>query len=159
MVAELRHEFCGRIAQGKGDGQVARGAHELEGFVDALVGRVALGRRGEVDGGFGEGNAPFGPSDFCHRIEGRVGQEQGVGVGQANVFRGRNHEAARNELRVLAALDHACQPVESRVGVAAADALDEGRNDVVVHFALFVVGEGILLELERNGFVVDDHRC
>ena len=74
VVAKLRHEFCGRIAQGEGHGQVARGAHELERLVDALVGRVALRRRSEVDGGFGEGNASFGPSDFCHGIEGCVGQ-------------------------------------------------------------------------------------
>ena len=77
-----------------------------------------------------------------HRVERRVGQQQRVGIGQADVFRRADHEAAGDKLRLLAALNHTRQPVERGVGVAAAYAFDESRDNVVVHLALLVVGGG-----------------
>ena len=53
-------------------------------------------------------------------------------VGVADVLGREDHDAARDEERILARLEHAREPVERGVGVAAAQGLDEGRDDVVV---------------------------
>ena len=62
-------------------------------------------------------------------------------VGVAHVLGGADHDAPRDELRVLAGIDHAREPVERGVGVAPAHGLDERGDDVVVHVAVLVVGE------------------
>ena len=92
-----------------------------------------------------------------HGIEAGVGQQQGVGVGQPDIFRGRYDQPAGNEGRVFAPLDHAGQPVDGGVGVAAPYRFDEGRDDVVVHLAVLVVGGGILLQPFGDDGVVDDN--
>ena len=75
----------------------------------------------------------------CHR------DGQRLWVGQADVLGGEDDQPARDEHHVLACLEHAGHPVDGRVGVAAADALDEGGHDVVVLVAGPVVEEVALL--------------
>ena len=158
VIAEVGHELGGRVAQMERHGQVARLPDEGQCGVDAQIGRVALGARGQIDGGLGQRYAALGPPYLRHRVEGRVGQQQGIGVGQSDVFGRTDHQPAGNEFRVLAPLYHACHPVECRIGVAAAYALDEGRDDVVVHLAVFVVGQRILLQPFLHQAVGDFHR-
>ena len=57
-------------------------------------------------------------------------------IGVADVLGREDHHAPRDEQRVLAGLEHAHQVVERRVGIAAAHALDERGDDVVVLLAL-----------------------
>ena len=57
---------------------------------------------------------------------------QRLRVGEADVLRRRDDQAPRDEHDVLAGLEHARHPVDGGVGVAAAHALDERRDDVVV---------------------------
>ena len=52
----------------------------------------------------------------------------------------RIDEPPRDEQRVFAAVEHAREPVDRRVGIAAANRLDERADDVVVRFAALVVG-------------------
>ena len=59
-------------------------------------------------------------------------------------------------LRVLAGRDHRREPVERRVGIVAAQALDERRDRVVVAVAGPVVGEHPLL---RGGLDVLEPRA
>lgn len=98
-----------------------------------------------------------GPSYFHHGIEGGIGQQQGVRIGQADILGGTDHHSAGNKLGVFPTLYHAGHPVEGGIGVAATDALDEGRYDIIVHLAVFVVGQRILLQTADNKFVGDDH--
>ena len=74
VVAQLRHEICRRVAQMQRNSGVSGGAYQLYGGVDGFVGRVALGARGQINGGFSQGDAPFRPSDFLDGIEGGIGQ-------------------------------------------------------------------------------------
>ena len=145
-IAQFLHQFGRSVAQVQRYGEVARLLHEGEGGIDAHVGRVALGAGGEVYGGFGQGYAPFGPANLHHCIEGCIGDEQCVGIGQTDILGGRDDQSAGNEGRVFATLYHAGEPVERSVGVAATDRLDVGRHDVVVHLAILVVGQGVLLQ-------------
>ena len=126
VVAEVGHQFRRRVAQVQRHGTVAGALDEGQGLGYPVVGRVALRARGKVDGGFGQRYAPLGPAYLAYGVEGGVGQQQGVGVGQAYVLCRAYHEPARYELRVLAPFYHARQPVEGCVGVGAAYALDEG---------------------------------
>ena len=52
--------------------------------------------------------------------------------GHADLLRGRDHDAPRNETRILAGLDHARQIVQRGIDVRAAHRLDEGTRHVVV---------------------------
>ena len=66
-------------------------------------------------------------------------------VGVADVLGGADDQPPGDELRILAGRDHRGEPVQRRVGVVAAQALDERRHGVVVAVAGAVVGEDPLL--------------
>ena len=92
-----------------------------------------------------------------YRVEAGVGQQQGVGIGQPDVLRGQDHQPPGQEPRLLAPGQHPRQVVDRGVGVAAADRFDEGRNDVVVLFAVLVVEGDVLLEAVGDVLVGDRH--
>ena len=100
-------------ADPEGDAVRLRGV----GQVDDRVRQVELGLR---------------EPDVLHRLRGGGGQRERQRVGHPDVLRGEDHEATRDEPRVLAGLEHPGEPVEPGVGVGAADRLDERGHDVVV---------------------------
>ena len=53
-------------------------------------------------------------------------------VGQTDVLRRQDDESSGDELGILTAFQHQEQPVKGGIRVGAPDALDEGRDDVVV---------------------------
>ena len=75
-----------------------------------------------------------------------VGGEQRLGIGEPDVLAREDDEPARDEARVLARFEHAREPVETRVGIRAADRLDERGDDVVV----LVVAVADAAERERG---------
>ena len=156
-VAELLHQLGRGIAQMQRHRQIARLLHKAEGTVDTHIGRVALGTRSQIYRSLGKGNTPLGPAYLHHRIEGCIGDEQGIGIGQSDILRGRDDESASDERGVFATLYHAGKPVKCSVGVAATDRLDIGRDDIVVHLAILVVGERILLQTLGDNGIGDDH--
>ena len=74
----------------------------------------------------------FGQADVLDGACSGVGDEDRLGIGHPDVLAREDHEAARDEARVFARLEHPGEPVEPGVGIAAADRLDERRHDVVV---------------------------
>ena len=102
-VSQLLHQPGRGVAQVQGNGSVACLVHEGQRVVNGEVGAVALGAGGQVDGAFAQGDAPLGPPDLVDDVKCRVGQQQGVGVGQADVLGREDAQAAGDELRVLAA--------------------------------------------------------
>ena len=155
-IAQLLHEFGGRIAQMQRHGGVTRLVDQCQCLVDGQIGTVALGRRSQIDGTLAERNASLGPADLADDIKCGVGQEQSVGVGQTDVLGRTDAQPPGNELGVLAAGDEPGQPVDCRIGVATAYALDKRRDDVVVHLAALVEVDGILLQTVSYNLVVDD---
>ena len=74
----------------------------------------------------------LGQPDVLDRAGRGVGDEERLRIGEPDVLAREDHEPARDEARVLARLEHAREPVEARVGIGAADRLDERGDDVVV---------------------------
>ena len=115
-------------------------AYQGKRIVDSHVSGVALGTGGQIYGTLRQGNASLWPTDFHHGIKRGVGQQEGVWIRQADVFRRTDDQPAGDESWILASLHHARQPVDGAVGVGATDGLDEGGDDVVVHLPVLVVG-------------------
>ena len=85
-------------------------------------------------------------------------------IGIANILRSLNHNAAGDKLRILPRVDHAREPIDRGIGVAAAHGLDERTDNVIVHVTVFVIrktaarvgnlhvidGDGITLPCRRS---------
>ena len=60
-------------------------------------------------------------------------------IGIANILRSLNHNATGDKLRILPRVNHAREPIDRGIGVAAAHGLDERTDNVIVHVAVFVI--------------------
>ncbi len=72
-------------------------------------------------------------------------KRQRLGIGVAHVFTGEDHKATSEKTHVLAPFQHPRQPVQTRVGIASADALDQCAGRVVVRVAELVVRHRLAL--------------
>ncbi len=88
----------------------------------------------------------LGHAELVARIVCGVREEERGRVRETDVFGGESDESARDVERVLAALEHAREPVDGGVRVAAAHGFVECGDDVVVLLAGFVVEEVGFLE-------------
>ena len=145
-VAQRLHEAGGRVPKVKGSGQGALLAHVAGGLQQRLVGRVGLGRGGQVDGRLAHRDPPLRQPHEVHGVLGRHRHLQCLRVRVADVLGREDDHSAGDEERVLPGLDHPHHPVDGGVGVAAAQALDEGGDQVVVLLAGLVVTQGAELE-------------
>ena len=93
-----------------------------------------------------------------YRLETGIRQQQSVGICQPDVFGGEYYQAAGNKLDIFASGYHTSQPIDRGIGVAPAYAFDESRYDVVMHLAVFVVSQRVLLQTVFDEFVVY-HYC
>lgn len=150
-VVEFFHQLGGGVADVQRHRQGAGFSHFGQGLVDADVGGVALGGGGEVGDSLGEVDAGFGQADEVHRLLHRQGDLQPARVGVADILGGEDDHPAGDEQWVFAGFEHARQPVEGAVGGGAAQALDEGGNDVVVLLGPLVVEQGFFLQGLADG--------
>src|SRR5438445_7134544 len=144
-VAEALHERRRGVAEVERDGERARLPHVLGRGQHGAVGGVRLGAGGEEDRRLGERDAALREADEVDGVLGGDRHLERLGLGVADVLGREDHHPARDEERVLARLEHAHHPVDRRVRVAAAEALDERGDDVVVLLARLVVAERALL--------------
>ena len=93
---------------------------------------VALRRQRELDHRVREVDRDLGQADVLDGAGRSVGDEQRLRIGEPDVLAREDDEPAGDETRVLAGFEHAREPVEARVGIGAADRLDERGDDVVV---------------------------
>ena len=98
----------------------------------------------------GEGQLALGRADALVGLPGRDALDQGLGIGEADVLDGEAHQAAGDVARVLAARQHARQPIERRVGVGAPERLVQGGNQVVVALLALVVERRAALDDPRQ---------
>ena len=155
-VMEVLHELRRSIADGQGHRLVAGVLDLGQGAFYGHVGGIALGGGGQVDRGFGQGDPALGHANLGHHLKAGVGQQQGVGIGQTHVFRGTQAQAAGNEEGILTSVNHPGQVIDGRVGIGPADALDKGRNDIVVHLAILVIDGHVFLDGGRYRLVIND---
>ena len=92
------------------------------------VGGVRFGRGGEVEHGLGDRELALGRAEALVDVPGGERLRQRLRVGHADVLGGEADQAAGDEERVLAAGEHAREPVEGRVGVGAAQRLVQGAR-------------------------------
>ena len=121
-----------------------------------LGGAIRLRGRGQIDGGVGQDEARLGQTDALYRLIGRRGYHEALGVGEADVLGSGDHQPAGDEARVLAGLEHLGDPEYRAIGIAAANALDEGGDGLIVVVAGLVVAhlpalDGRLDGLDRHG--------
>ena len=133
------------IAQVFGHGDGAAGFHFLQRTIDGGISTVALVCRGEVDGGFRNGDARLRPADEFRGLMGGGAEHERHGVCEADVFRSTDHQAARDKARVFAGMNHLGEPVERGVGITAAYAFDECGNGVVMLIAVGIVYDCLFL--------------
>jgi hypothetical protein len=101
----------------------------------------------------GDRQLALGGAKSLVHVPGGEGLLDGVRVGDADVFVREADQAAGHEQGVLAAVEHAGEPVQGRVGVGAAHRLVERGDQVVVALLRLVVQRGALLDVvgERGG--------
>ena len=104
-VAEAAHEAGDGVAQVQGDGVVAGGFDVGTGAGVGGADAVALGREGEVEGAFGEGVEALRHADVVDGLLTGGRDDEGLGVGEADVFGGEDDESADDEEGVLAGLE------------------------------------------------------
>ena len=110
------------------------------------VSAIGFGSGGEVDRAMGEGDLGFWEADKIGGLLGGDGEDEGLGIGEADVFAGEDDEASGDEAEVFARVEHFGEPVEGGVGVGAADTFDEGGDGIVVLVAVLVIDHGFFLD-------------
>jgi len=108
--------------------------------------RVRLRREREIHRRFGERVVRLRHADEMRRLLRRARDDESLRVGETHVLAGEDDDAARDEHRVLARVDHAHEPVQRGIGIRPANALDERRDRVVVLVTGAVVEKGAALQ-------------
>ena len=100
-----------------------------------------FGAQCQVDGSLGQVEPRLWQPDVLDRLRRGDRDEERLRVCEPDVLGGEHDHAARDEARVLAALEHRGQVVDGRVRVGAAHRLDERAHEVVVRVTALVVDE------------------
>ena len=120
--------------------------HVGQGRVHRHVGPVALRGRGHVNRRVRQRNARLGHPDKLHRLLRRHRHHQRLRIGHPHVLARADHDPPRDEPDILPGVKHLRQPVNRRVGVAPAHALDERADRVVMLVAVPVVYHRLALD-------------
>ena len=80
------------------------------------------------------------------------------GIGVAHVFAGQDHQPPGEKADILAPFEHPRQPIQGRVGIAAANALDQRADAVVVRIAVPIVLHRLSLQRFRGQLAGELHR-
>src|SRR6202142_559942 len=121
-------------------------AHVREDAVQGLVRGVRLRRHRQVDGGLRQRLIALRSPQEMDRLHRGDGLFERPRLGQADILDGYADQGAPDVKPVLAACEHAPQPVERRVHVARADRFVQRRNQVEVLLAGLVVEQHLALD-------------
>ena len=120
---------------------------------------VRFGREGQIGNGLIQNGSALGITHLNARVEAPCGKQQCLRISESDVLRGTSDESSRNIpfahasnhrlLGLLASLDHATEPVQRGVDIAASlqvthgehnyDGFVERGNDVVVLLPIAVI--------------------
>ena len=120
------------------------------GRAEGGVARIRFRRGAEIDHRLGDGELALGRAQPVVGVPRRERLGERIGIGHADILDGEAHEAAGDVFRVLAAVEHAGEPVERRVDVRAAQGFVQGADQVVVGFLRLVVERRPLLQKRRQ---------
>src|SRR5215213_2386697 len=154
-VAQRLRARVVRIPQMRGHGARQPGPDVRRRGVDAVVRRVRLRGRREVDHRLGQDDPGLGHADELHRLRGGDRRLQRGRVRHPDVLRRGDDDPSSHEPGVLPRLQHPGQIVQRGIDVGPAHRLDEGAGHVVVLVTVLVVPddrdvEGALRFLHRH---------
>ena len=145
-VADALHERGDCVAKVKGHRLARRRGGIGGGGRVGLHHEVRLGCLGQIDGCLGQWKEGFGQTDQVGDLCCRGGLHHRVRVGQADVFGSQDAQPSRDEDWIGPAFDHSRQPVQCGARIGVSHRFDEGRDQVVMVFALAIVGEASAAE-------------
>ena len=116
------------IAQVRGNRSPAPGSHVREGTIDRQVRGVGLRGSRDRNNRLGEEEARFRHADEGDSLGDTDACREHLWRGHADLLRGGDHDAPRDEARILSGLDHARQVVQGGIDVRAAHRLDESAR-------------------------------
>ena len=123
------------------DGPGAPGLDVRNGGVDAIVGRVRLGRGGDQHDRICQRQAGLRQANGVGDIHRRFDNGDNLRPGQADILTRADHQAAAGAGQV-ARFQQAAQIMQRCVGVRAAHGFLVGRDDIVVVVAQFIIPHG-----------------
>ena len=89
-------------------------------------------------------NGAFGHAYEVASLIGGDGQLKGPRIGEADILAGKPRDPARDIKGILPGLQHPCKPVYGGVGVRVAHRLVQGRNEIIMLLAVFIVKQRLL---------------
>src|SRR5207237_9985337 len=89
----------------------------------------------------GQWNARFRHSDKLHRLLRGDCEWQRLWISQPDIVACKNHDAARDETKIFAAVQHFRQPIDRTFLIRSAHALNECADRVVMRDAFFVIND------------------
>jgi hypothetical protein len=138
-VAEMeRHWISGSLLDGT--------AYLRVGGVDG----VTLRGQRQIKSRLSQGQVSFGRAQTLVAVPGGEGLLQSPRVRQSDVLAGKTNHAAGDVEGILPGGQHAGKPVESRVGIALAEGLVKGGDQIEVLLAGAVVEQGLALGETRH---------
>src|SRR6476619_6675990 len=89
----------------------------------------------------GQWNARFRHSDKLHRLLRGDCERQRLGISQADIFARKDYDAARDETKIFAGVQHFRQPIDRTFFIRSAHALNEFADRVVMRVTFFVIND------------------
>ena len=157
-VANIFHEAGDGVAEMERDGIGFGFVHVFEDFAVGGVNGIGFWRERKIDGGLREREIAFGGAEKIEGVFGGESDGERAGFGEADIFAGHAHQAAREIERFFAGFEHAGEPVESGVGIGIAHGFVERGDEIEVFFAGFVVAKQFALEDVFEEFAGDGDR-
>ncbi len=130
-VTELFHQPGRCVAKAKWDVEGPELLHVRLGFTHRDVDGVALGRTRHEHDGRGNGKFAFRTAEPVVGFPRIERHRKGARIGESDVLNRHAHGAPGDIQGVAAAVEHPAQPVQRRVGIAAADGLVQSRDLIV----------------------------
>ena len=138
-VAEIAHQPGRRVQDVHRRHQRAGLARHRARLAERVIGGVRFRRGREIDHELRHRQLALGRAEPVVGVPGGERLHQRLRVGEADILDRRAGQPAQDIDRVLAAGQHARQPIERRVGVRAAQRFVQRADQVVVAFLLLVV--------------------
>ena len=131
--------------------------------IDRGLARVGLRRQAHIERSLSQVDATLGIANDLGRFKCGMCHQKRLRVGVANILGSLNHNAASDKLGILPCIDHAREPIDRGIGVAAAHRFNKRTDNVVVHVTVFVIRKpttwiGDLHVIHGNGIAFPGRR-
>ncbi len=138
-IAEVLHQLGGGVEDVGGRHQRTVFGGRAFGRPLRHIDRIRFRRGCQIDHALGERDFAFGRTQKIIDILGGKRLNHGLRIGQPNIFDAGAHKAAGDVERLLAARQHAREPIESGIGIGTANGFVQRGDDVEMFLARLVV--------------------